>query len=312
MNIDINTLAISLGWSRAGVTSPEISSEDHARFERWIKESKGAGMNYLERRKIERLDPRKYFADVKSVLVFAISYFQGWAEGPVKVSNYAWGEDYHTLLRGKLEATVLELKKLLGDFSWRACVDTAPVLEKVLAVKAGLGWQGKNTLVINSKIGSTFFIGELFTSLPLHVFSLPTLVSDHCGTCQRCIEACPTDALTPYVLDASKCISYWTLEHKGEFNSATPHYENWVAGCDICQEVCPWNQKLLPLNLAKNEFQNLTEADLKSPEWNERVKHSALSYVAAENWNRNLQHIQRTKKNSTEARNLLHKSSNGL
>jgi epoxyqueuosine reductase len=286
-----------MGWSVAGVCDPSIPNSTQNYFDHWLENLKGTGMAYLERRKNERKNPVAYFSKAQSIFCFGLYYFQGFAKGDVKISNYAWGQDYHIRLRNLLERTASELKNIFGDFEYRSSVDTAPLLEKPLAAKAGLGWQGKNTLLLNSNFGSYLFLGELITSLPLHYFQTNLPVGDHCGTCTRCIDACPTQALSPYELDAEKCISYWTLEHKGPFNEKTPAFKNWVAGCDICQEVCPWNQKLIPLNTSSEEraLQNISRdtarAEILSPEWNDRIKDRAISYVPTENWKRNLDFI---------------------
>jgi epoxyqueuosine reductase len=289
MNFDLVPFAKNLGWQLAGVTAPNLSDETKTRTQIWLKDFKGPQMNYLTRRSSERLDPRVYFPPVRSILTFGLFYFRGWASGSAKVSNYAWPEDYHDTLAQKLERTAHQLQTKVGEFQYRVCVDTAPVLEKSLATQSGIGWQGKNTLVLNPNYGSLFFLGELFTTLPLHLFQATLPMSDHCGRCQRCIDACPTEALTPYVLDASKCISYWTLEHKGAFTSETPPLHNWVAGCDICQEVCPWNQKLIPLSAEPSPLQALTAEDIRSEHFSEKIKNSAASYVPRDNWLRNLE-----------------------
>lgn len=239
-------------------------------------------MNYLKRRKEERKYPERYFDGAKSILCFGLYYFPGWASGSIKVSNYAWGTDYHDVLRSKLEDTVKDLKKLFGEFQYRLTVDTSPVLEKPLAVQAGLGWQGKNTLLLNSKFGSYLFLGEIISDLPLEAFQSRMRVNDHCGSCTRCIEACPTDALSPYDLDARKCISYWTLEHRGAFPPEVPRWKEWIAGCDICQEVCPWNQRLIPLKGVQEP------APLPLDKLREG---RALSYVPLADLERNLTHV---------------------
>lgn len=293
MSFDLSQMANELGWHLAGITSPELSPKQAERFRVWIKTHKGPQMSYLSRRTEERLNPKAYFESAKSILTFGLFYFRGWAKSSIKVSTYAWADDYHRLLKEKLETTAGRLRKTFGDFQYRSCVDTSPVLEKALAVNSGLGWQGKNTLVLNPKWGSQFFIGELFTDIPLECFQAKLQISDHCGKCQACIDACPTQALTPYVLDASKCISYWTLEHRGAFTPETPSWSEWIAGCDICQEVCPWNQKLIPIDSVSSPFETLTASDLDSPSWPATVSKTALSYMPPENWRRNLKAIQK-------------------
>ncbi|MBN8555932.1 MAG: tRNA epoxyqueuosine(34) reductase QueG [Deltaproteobacteria bacterium] len=300
---DLGHFATQMGWAVAGACDPSIPESSQKFFEQWVREYKPAGqMSYLEKRQKERLTPTAYFPDAKSILCFGLFYFPGWASGEVKVSNYAWGEDYHLQLKAKLEETAAALKNTLGDFKYRLCVDTAPVLEKTLAVQAGLGWQGKNTLLLSPQFGSYLFLGEIVTDLPLTTFSAKMPVSDHCGKCTRCIDACPTSALTPYVLKADLCISYLTLEHRGEFDSNTPAFSDWIAGCDICQEVCPWNQKLVPIQNSALDpsFQKLTKSDIESPTWPERIQEKALSYVRPENWQRNLNWIESQRAESKE------------
>lgn len=297
MSFDINQFAQSLGWSLAGASSPVVDDQTKERYLKWLSESKGEQMNYLERRKNERLEPKEYFSEVESILCFAAYYYPGEATGSVKVSNYSWGEDYHTRLSNLLELTASKLKEIFAGFQYRKTVDTSPVLEKYFAVRAGLGWQGKNTLLIHRGLGSYLFLGELFTNIPLERFQISEASVDHCGNCRRCIEACPTDALSPYTLRADRCISYWTLEHKGEFNEQTPDFDSWVAGCDICQEVCPWNAKLSPLREGYDpSLQNLHEKDILDPKWQERIQDKAVSYVRPHNWSRNLEHIKKSTK----------------
>ncbi len=291
MKLELDSWARDLGWSVAGASAPDLVEDTRDHFRIWLERHKGPQMNYLARRANERLNPKEYFPEAQSVLCFGLYYFPGWAEGPVKVSNYAWTEDYHHLLQKKLQLTLEKLHEVFGPFSARICVDTAPVLEKVFAKQAGLGWQGKNTLLLHPEFGSALFLGEIFTSLSLENFELKLPVTDHCGTCRRCIDACPTEALEPYVLHAEKCISYWTLEHKGAFTDSTPQsFQGWVAGCDICQEVCPWNRKLIPLpsTPVSEDFKNLTRERISDPSWVNGVASTALSYVPAENWRRNL------------------------
>lgn len=290
---NLQKLARSLGWSDAGVCAPEVAPQTQEQYKTWLKNYKGPQMTYLEKRQKERLHPERYFPQVKSVLVFSDYYFPGWAQGEVKVSNYSWSEDYHIKLKRRLEQTVEHMKSALGDFSFRPTVDTSPVLEKHFAIQAGLGWQGKNSLVLNRRDGSLFFIACLLTDLDLQLFDRPEIQTDHCGNCRRCIDACPTDALEPYVLKADLCISYLTLEHKGPIEV---EFDEWVAGCDICQEVCPWNQKLIPLNEGIDQgFSNLSLDDLESSSWKKRIKDKAVSYVKDKNWSRNIEHLKKGK-----------------
>jgi epoxyqueuosine reductase len=292
VHFDLGTLREQIGWDLVGVCPPTISPERAEFFRRWLKDKKGPQMEYLSRRSDERCAPELYLPTVKSIICFGLYYFPGWAQGDVKFSNYSWGPDYHQVLKSKLESSTAILQKMFPGSDIKALVDTAPALEKVLATQAGLGWQGKNTLLIHPKLGSMIFLGELYTSIPLSHFEAPSIMKDHCGTCSRCIDACPTQALTPYELDAARCISYWTLEHRGPFDQTTPVWENWVAGCDICQEVCPWNSKLIPLSI-QNPYLEHIEQIRNGENLKSLLREKALNYVPLENWKRNLQQIYR-------------------
>jgi epoxyqueuosine reductase len=291
--IDLNKSLSKLNWSAVGVCSPEISSETKQHYLKWLKNFKGPQMVYLEKRAEERLDPKRYFSQTRSILCFAEYYFPGWAKGDVKVSNYSWGRDYHLEMTEKVEDSLQVLKQEIGSFEYRIAVDTAPVLEKYWAEKSGIGWQGKNTLILNEEHGSMFFLGFALTSLPYKEFKRREGPVDRCGTCTRCIEACPTDALDPYILKADKCISYLNLEHKGDLKDA-PGFEGWIAGCDICQEVCPWNQKLIPIEGGFDaSFSSLTAKDIEASNWKERLRDKASDYIPDAHWQRNLEHIKK-------------------
>jgi epoxyqueuosine reductase len=201
-------------------------------------------MAYMANHFDKRLDPRLLVPGAKSVISLMINYYpektQLDADAP-KISKYAYGEDYHDIIRNKLNVFIERLREKIGNVEGRAFVDSAPVMDKAWAKKSGMGWMGKNTNIINKEKGSFFFIAELITDL---VLQPDNAVKDYCGTCTRCIDACPTDALfTPYQLDASKCISYLTIELKEEIpNSFKGQFQDWAFGCDICQDVCPWNR----------------------------------------------------------------------
>ncbi len=305
MRFDIEGWAKTKGWVGAGWCRPELLELDIQRFRQWLKASKGPGLGYIERRRLERENPCHYFSATKTILVFAWPYFRGWARGDIKVSTYAWGSDYHTTLTEKLEAVMADLKNYVGDFCYRICVDTAPLLEKVWAVKAGLGWQGKNSLLLMRDYGSQVFLGTVLCDLSPDLFEAKDLSYDYCGKCRRCIDACPTQALTPYVLDAGKCISYWNLEHKGDFDSQTPSLNGWLAGCDICQEVCPWNSKLLPVEesgvmsgAGSHPFRTVSLTDIGGPTWQNIVASTALNYLAPSQWERNRRQLSQERKSA--------------
>jgi epoxyqueuosine reductase len=297
MIFDLKEMADKIGWSLSGVSNAEVSDQFKQNYLNWIKHYKGPQLRYLEKRMQERFDPTQYFLPTKSILCFGLYYFPGWAKGQIKISNYAWGRDYHDVLKEKLERSVVELKKFFGNFEYRIAVDTSPIAEKYWAQKAGLGWQGKNTLLLNPKFGSLFFLGEIFCSIDPKFFVTSKSMADHCGNCRRCLDACPTQALEPYRLIAERCISYLNLEHKGDFKSDTPSLEGWIAGCDICQEVCPWNQRLIPIagDDEAKFFQNIDSKIVSSKEWEDRISDRAIAYVPMESWPRNLHQAQKRK-----------------
>lgn len=207
-------------------------------------------MKWLENRKEERKNIIKYFPEVKSVISVVLNYFTGTTDQFVangnseyKFSNYAWGKDYHIIVKQKLNELLDYIKNELNqNVNGIVCVDSSPIMEKQWAQRGGIGWQGKHTILINDDIGSWMFIGELLLDVPLE-YDKP-FQTDLCGTCTACIDACPTNALSEYQLDATKCISYLTIEYRGKFDTAQKSKLNgWIYGCDICQQVCPWNKK---------------------------------------------------------------------
>ncbi len=280
--------AKELGFDLVGIASAG-KPVTYPHFERWLEMGFHGAMTYMERRKAERMDVRSLMPDGKSVIVVAISYFvpcepAGNFEGAKGlVAKYAWGLDYHEILLRKLEALLDYLKALLGNWvNGKAYVDTGPILERDFAVQAGLGWFGKNTCLISPQIGSHLFLGELIVNVPLipdEPFS-----RSHCGKCSRCIVACPTGALvSPYKLDARRCISYLTIELQGSIpRDLRPLIGSWVFGCDICQDVCPWNRKAKPTQEESFKPKPWAAPDLiellklSEDEFREKFKHSPL------------------------------------
>jgi epoxyqueuosine reductase len=242
----IKQKAKEIGFDLVGIASAEKSSyESYVRD--WLATGKGGEMRYLSDRLDERLDPRLYFPEANTVVCVALNYHaplpeENRLEHPARFARYTLGNDYHEHVKTRLHALSDYIRFLAPQAKTRASVDTAPVLERELAARAGIGWIGKNTCVINTRIGSWIFLGEVMTSLDLPI-DAPAI--DRCGTCTRCIEACPTDAITPpRGLDASRCISYLTIEYRGEIPpDLAARTGEWVFGCDICQDVCPWNRK---------------------------------------------------------------------
>jgi epoxyqueuosine reductase len=238
----IKARALALGFDLAAV-GPADPPEHADSFRRWVEAGHAGTMAYLERRLPERIDPRRVLADARSVVTVALNYFQGETEDVSwkPVARYAWGRDYHDVMTPRLEA----LARFIGEAAGaggKCYVDTGPLLERDLAARAGLGWVGKNTMLLNPALGSWFFIGVILTTAALvHGQPLP----DRCGTCRACLDACPTDAFAaPYVLDARRCISYLTIEHRGDIEPAlAAKMGDWQFGCDICQDVCPWNRR---------------------------------------------------------------------
>lgn len=250
----VKNLAQACGFELAGI-APALPSEDLGRFEEWRKNGFAGEMGYLtDRRGDLRADPRDLLPNAQSIICVAKLYntahpHTGETDSDTKrgwISRYAWGADYHDLLRQGLELLVLRILELHGEpFDWKICVDTAPLLERSYARSAGLGWIGKNTCLINQQQGSWFFLGELLLSIALDLDAPPP---DRCGTCSRCIDACPTAALVPdakggWTLDARACISYLTIEKRGDIgNELGEKMRDHIFGCDICQDVCPWNR----------------------------------------------------------------------
>ncbi len=239
----IKSKAHDLGFQKIGISSPKEPLAYNDYFDEWISLGKNGTMQWLENRKEERKDIYKYFPEVKSVISLAINYYTDSENSQVKFSKYAHGTDYHIIVKQKLNALLDFIKASLNqNVEGVVCVDSSPIMEKQWAQRSGIGWQGKHTLLINDEIGSWMFLGELLLDIPLE-YDKP-FIKDLCGSCTTCIDACPTNALSEYHLDATKCISYLTVEHKTDFDTSQKSQLNsWVYGCDICQQVCPWNIK---------------------------------------------------------------------
>ncbi len=282
----IKTEAEKFGFISCGISKAEFLEDQASNLEKWLKKNYNGKMSYMERNFDKRLDPRKLVQDSKSVISLSFNYYTKKKQldpNSFKVSKYAFGNDYHFVIKNKLNKLLSSLKNKIGDFNARVFVDSAPVMERAWAERSGLGWVGKNTLMISKKKGSYFFLAEIICDLELD-YDLP--VMDHCGTCTACIDACPTDAIIkPYVLDSNKCISYLTIELK---DSIPKQFENkmqdWIFGCDICQDVCPWNKfskenehaLFQPsdkfLNMKKNDWIELTEETFKKVFKNSPIK----------------------------------------
>ena len=269
----IKNEAKRLGFLSCGISKADFLEEEAPRLEQWLNKNMHGEMQYMENHFDKRLDPTKLVEDSKSVVSLLLNYFptnEPQDKTAPKISKYAYGDDYHFVIKEKLKRLLEFIYEEIGEVSGRAFVDSAPVLDKAWAAKSGLGWVGKNSNLITKDTGSFYFIAELIIDLPLN-YDNPT--TDHCGTCTACIDACPTKAIVdPYVVDGSKCISYFTIELKNELPSSMKgSFDNWMFGCDICQDVCPWNRfskahseplfnpndKLL--SMSKSEWEEITE-----------------------------------------------------
>ena len=242
----IKEKCLEVGFSKSGVAPVKYHKEDRIYLENWIDNGYNASMKWMKNNIDKRTNISNYYKDSKSVISVAINYFTGTSTenySPPFISNYALGQDYHIIIKSKLKALLEEMKKIDKDIDGYYCVDTSPIMEKAWAQRAGIGWIGKHTTLITREFGSWVFLGELIINKELS-YDLP-FTTDLCGTCNLCIDECPTDAIVePYSLDSNKCISYVTIEHRGEFEEQNMiNLDDWVFGCDICQEVCPWNIK---------------------------------------------------------------------
>lgn len=239
----IKASAGKLGFDYCGISRAEHLREDARRLKKWLEKNHHGKMAYMANHFDKRVDPAKLVEGAKSVVSLLFNYYPEThldEKDNFKIAKYAYGKDYHFLLKDKLKELLAIIQQKDSRIEGRAFVDSAPILERQWAAKSGLGWVGKNTMLINKHSGSYFFIAELVLNIDL-VPDNP--IGDYCGTCTRCMDACPTQALTPYQMDASKCISYLTIELKDEIpDEFQGKMKNWVFGCDICQEVCPWNR----------------------------------------------------------------------
>ncbi|MBA3971286.1 MAG: tRNA epoxyqueuosine(34) reductase QueG [Bacteroidetes bacterium] len=273
----IKTEAQRLGFDYVGISKADFLQEEAPRLESWLNNNMHGQMSYMENHFDKRLDPRLLVPGAKSVISLLLNYYPSQEQkdpSAPKISKYAYGKDYHLVIKEKLNFLLEFIKENIGEVDGRAFVDSAPVLDKAWAKKGGLGWIGKNSNLLNKSSGSFFFIAELIIDLELEYDGA---VKDYCGTCTKCIDACPTDAIVaPYVVDGSKCISYFTIELKENIpTSVKGKFENWMFGCDICQDVCPWNRFSKPhsephfqpngelLNMKKEDWEEITEETFK-------------------------------------------------
>lgn len=265
----VKQLASQLGFDFCGIAKVTKLDDDARRLESWLNKGMHGNMKYMERYFDLRIDPGKLVPGAKSVITLLLNYFPAKKQDDdaPKISKYAYGKDYHDVIREKLNGYIESIKSFVGEFQGRGFVDSAPVLERTWAQRSGLGWVGKNGNLINKQMGSFFFIATLITDLDLNPDD--PFVKDYCGTCTRCIDTCPTAAILPgKTVDGSKCISYFTIELKEMLipEEMKGRFDNWMFGCDICQDVCPWNRFSKPTN--EIEFTPLPGIlDLSTKEW---------------------------------------------
>ncbi len=257
-----------LGFLSCGISKAGFLEQEAPRLENWLKNNRNGQMAYMENHFDKRLDPTLLVDDGKSVVSLLLNYFPDSLQNDesFKISKYAYGQDYHFVIKDKLKELLHSIQENIGEVSGRAFVDSAPVLDKAWAAKSGLGWIGKNSNLITQKVGSFYFIAELIIDLELEY---DHAVTDHCGTCTACIDACPTQAIVaPYIVDGSKCISYYTIELKENLpQEMKGKFDEWMFGCDTCQDVCPWNRfskpHSEPLFNPNPDLLSFTKKDLK-------------------------------------------------
>lgn len=305
----IKNKAIELGFDLIGFAKVEPLDIEFDNYIHWLELSYNADMEYLERNKEKRKNVGLILENAKTVIVTAINYNTPFehnnekCQSKGKISRYAWGEDYHNVVLPKLESLSAEIKKIFPESESKCYVDTGPILEKAWAVKAGIGWQGKNSLILTRRFGSYMFLGIIISTIEIEP---DKIVKDYCGKCNLCIESCPTGAIvSPKVIDSRKCISYWTIETKGkkEFPEiVSKNLNGWFFGCDICQEVCPWNRKKIYTEC--KEFyprNNQTEIEcermlnMEEDEFQIRFKNSPLKRAKLEGLKHNMIYLSQKK-----------------
>ena len=298
LTVYIKEKSLDLGFQKVGITSAVSNPKEKANLESWLQKGHHGTMEWMVKRKKERGDIFTYFPEAKSVISVGMNYFTGFTQADLlseyALSNYAWGDDYHEVLKSGLYKLLSWLKAEVPNVKGVACVDTSPVMDKVWAQKAGLGWQGKHTNLITIDYGSWLFLGELIVDIELD-YDQP-FTEDLCGSCTACIDACPTHALGEYEIYAEKCISYLTIEHRGKLPDGRSELHDWIYGCDICQDVCPWNQKFSQLTAEESfkprkeilEFTDENWQDLDEQEFRKLFKGSAVKRTKFSGLSRNI------------------------
>lgn len=301
LTIRIKELALESGFTKAGITSAEPFADAASHLDEWVKRGMHGLMGYMERAHDKRRDVREIMPEAKSILSLALNYYHPTPTPEMKISRYAWGDDYHEVVTEKLQTLLASIKALVPEAEGRYYVDTGPLMEKAIAERAGVGWIGKHTNVITREVGSWVFLAEIILNLDL----IPdTPAEDLCGTCNKCIEACPTDAISaPYQVDATKCISYLTIELKAPQEIPEEHaakMEGWLYGCDICQDVCPWNRFEAPTPIQafapRTELLQLTARsieDMEQEEFSTLMRRSPIKRTKLAGLKRNVKALQR-------------------
>jgi len=305
LTTQIRTKAQELGFARIGVARAETLTEEGRKLREWLSRGFYATMDWMEGNVEKRVDPRLVLPEAKSVISLAMNYYVDVPhrdeQGIGKISRYAWGDDYHTVLTSRILSLVECIKSLRPGVRAKVYVDTGPVMDKAWAVRAGVGWLGKHTNVITKEHGSWVFLGEILLDLELE-YDEP--IEDFCGTCRACIDACPTGAIVDeYLLDSNRCISYLTIEHRGEIpGELGREFQNWIYGCDICQDVCPWNRFQQPTTEAafsprqENVAPKLGElAEMSSSEFSQRFRRSPIKRTKHKGFIRNVKAVLRAK-----------------
>lgn len=288
----IKSEAKRLGFLACGISKAQFLEEEAPRLENWLNKNRNGEMAYMENHFDKRLNPTLLVDDAKSVISVLLNYYPEKLQNPesYKISKYAYGQDYHYVIKEKLKEFLFSIQSTIGEVSGRAFVDSAPVLDKAWAAKSGLGWIGKNSNLLTQKVGSFYFIAELIIDLDLEY---DNATSDHCGSCTACIDACPTEAIVaPYIVDGSKCISYFTIELKENIpQEMKGKFDDWAFGCDVCQDVCPWNKfskahkeplfNANPelLSMSKKDWSEITEETFKVVFKNSPLKRSKFQGI---------------------------------
>lgn len=297
----IKAEAQRLGFLSCGISKASFLEEEAPRLENWLNNQMNGQMSYMENHFEKRLNPTLLVDDAKSVISLLLNYYPSEIqnEDSYKISKYAYGQDYHHVIKEKLKELLHFIQTEIGEVSGRAFVDSAPVLDKAWAAKSGLGWVGKNSNLITQKVGSFYFIAELIIDLELD-YDTPT--TDHCGSCTACLDACPTEAIVaPYVVDGSKCISYFTIELKDNLpEEMKGKFDDWMFGCDVCQDVCPWNRFSKPHNEplfeANSDILNFSKSDweeISVDTFQKVFKNSAVKRTKYEGLLRNINFLKK-------------------